>query len=152
MKRAIAAGALYFLLIFLLGMALGTVRILLTEPRLGPVPSVLLELPFMITASWFICGWLIRYLFVPATLSDRAAMGALAFLLLMGAELALSVFAVGGTVEGHFADYLEAAPFIGLLGQITYAAFPLLRARWSTGLMKVFPASIQPRRPVKTRI
>lgn len=44
MKRAIAAGAVYFLLIFLVGMALGTVRILLIEPRLGPVPSVLLEI------------------------------------------------------------------------------------------------------------
>jgi len=128
MKRAIAAGALYFLLIFLLGTALGTVRVLLIEPRLGTVPSVLLELPFMLTASWFVCGWLIRYLAVPGTASSRLAMGAAAFALLMAAELALSLFAVGGTVAGHFADYRGAAPLIGLLGQIAFAAFPLLRA------------------------
>ncbi|MGZ8287213.1 MAG: hypothetical protein ACXW27_12650 [Allosphingosinicella sp.] len=129
MKRAIAAGALYFLLIFLLGMALGTVRVLLIEPRVGPVGSVVLELPFMLAASWFVCGWLIRYLSVPAAVSSRAAMGALAFALLMAAELALSLFAVGGTAREHFANYGQAAPLAGLLGQLAFAAFPLVRDR-----------------------
>ena len=129
MKRAIAGGALYFLLIFLLGMALGTIRVLLIEPRVGAVGSVLLELPLMLGASWFVCGWLIRYLSVPATVSSRATMGGLAFLLLMGAELGLSLFAVGGSVREHFANYGQAAPLIGLLGQIAFAAFPLVRHR-----------------------
>src|SRR5688572_25414741 len=126
MKRAFAAGALYFLLIFLLGMVLGAIRILLLEPRIGPVPSVLLELPLMLAASWFVCGWLIRYLIVPAAASSRLAMGATAFVLLMAAELGLSLFAVGGTVAGHFAAYRSGAPLIGLLGQIAFALFPLL--------------------------
>lgn len=129
MKRTIAAGALYFLLIFLLGMVLGLIRVLLIEPRLGAVASVLLELPFMLAASWFVCGWLIHRLPVPAAMSSRAAMGALAFALLMAAELALSLFAVGGTVGEHFANYGRAAPMIGLLGQLTFAVFPLVRYR-----------------------
>lgn len=128
MKRALAAGAAYFLLIFLLGMALGTIRILLLEPRLGAVPSVLLELPFMLAASWFVCGWLIRDLSVPGTATSRLAMGAMAFVLLMAADLALSRFAVGGTVSGHFAGYRGGAPLIGLLGQIAFALFPLVQA------------------------
>lgn len=128
MKRALAAGAAYFLLIFLLGMALGTIRILLVEPRLGAVTSVLLELPFMLAASWFVCGRLIRYLAVPATAACRLTMGAAAFTLLMAAELELSLFAVGGSVAGHFAAYRGGAPLIGLLGQIAFAAFPLVRA------------------------
>ena len=81
MKRAIGAGALYFLLIFLLGMALGTIRVLPIEPRLGAVASVLVELPFMLAASWFVCGQLIRHLAVPPAFLSRAAMGGLAFLL-----------------------------------------------------------------------
>ncbi|HET9639261.1 MAG TPA: hypothetical protein VFP12_08650 [Allosphingosinicella sp.] len=128
MKRAFSAGALYFLLIFLLGMMLGPVRILLIEPRLGAIPAVLVELPFMLAASWFVCGWLIRYLSVPAAASSRLIMGAAAFLLLMAAELGLSLFAVGGTVSGHFAGYRGGAPLIGLLGQIAFALFPLIRA------------------------
>lgn len=127
MKRAIAAGALYFLLIFLLGMALGTVRILAIEPRVGALAAVLLELPFMLAASWYVCGRLIRYFSVPAARSSRAAMGGLAFLLLMGAELGLSLFAVGGTVRDHFADFGQAAPLVGLLGQLAFAVFPLFR-------------------------
>lgn len=129
MKRAIAAGALYFLLIFLLGMALGTVRVLVIEPRVGAFASVLIELPFMLAASWYVCGRLIRYLSVPAALASRAAMGALAFLLLMGAELGLSLFAVGGTVRDHFANYGQTVPLIGLFGQLAFAAFPLVRDR-----------------------
>jgi hypothetical protein len=129
MKRAIAAGGLYFLLIFLLGMALGTIRVLVIEPRVGAVASVLIELPFMLAASWYVCGRLIRYLSVPAALSSRAAMGGLAFVLLMGAELGLSLFAVGGTVRDHFANFAQAAPMVGLLGQLAFAAFPLVRDR-----------------------
>ena len=125
MKRALAAGALYFLLIFLLGMALGTIRVLMIEPRVGAVGAVLLEMPFMLGASWFVCGWLIRYLSVPTAVPARAAMGGFAFLLLMGAELGLSLFAVGGTAREHFANYGRAAPLIGLLGQAAFAAFPL---------------------------
>lgn len=128
MKRALAAGALYFLLIFLLGMALGTIRILLLELRLGAVASVLVELPFMLAASWFACGWLIHQLAVPAAVSSRLAMGATAFVLLMIADLGLSLFAVGGTAAGHFAAYRSGAPLIGLLGQIAFGLFPLLRA------------------------
>jgi hypothetical protein len=128
MKRAFAAGGLYFLLIFLLGMVLGTIRILLLEPRLGEVRSVLVELPFILAASWFVCGWLIRYLTVPATATARLATGATAFALLMAAELELSLFAVGATVAGHFAAYRDGAPLIGLVGQIAFATFPLLRA------------------------
>ena len=129
MKRALAAAALYFLLIFLLGMALGTIRVLLVEPRVGALGSVLLELPFMLGASWLVCGRLIHYLSVPAQVSARAAMGGVAFLLLMGAELGLSLFAVGGTAREHFANYGQAAPLIGLLGQLVFAAFPLFRRR-----------------------
>jgi len=127
MKRSLAAGALYFLLIFLVGMALGTIRTLILEPRLGAVGSVLLELPFMLAVSWFVCGWLLRYLSVPAAASARIAMGALAFLLLMAAELGLSLFAVGGSVSEHFANYGQAAPLLGLFGQFAFAVFPLLR-------------------------
>jgi hypothetical protein len=128
MKRALAAGALYFLLTFTVGAALGTVRILVAEPRFGSVPAVLLELPFLLAASWWICGRLIRYLSVPKALSSRLAMGVLAFGILMVAELGLSLFAVGGSVSGHFARYREAAPLMGLLGQMAFGAFPLSEA------------------------
>jgi hypothetical protein len=123
------AGLAYFGLVFLLGTILGTLRILLVEPRLGAAGSVLLELPFMLAASWFVCGILVRRFAVPPGPGDRLVMGAVAFLLLMAAELALSLYAVGGTVEGHFAAYRQPAQLLGLMGQLAFASFPLLRSR-----------------------
>jgi hypothetical protein len=133
MVKAAKAGIAYFVLIFLAGMILGPVRILLLEPRLGSVPAVLIELPVMLGASWVACGWLTGYFRLPAENGPRFLMGAVAFLLLMWAELGLSLFAIGGTVHEHFRTYLEAAPFIGLLGQLAYAAFPLLAGRGIRG-------------------
>lgn len=129
MAKAVKAGLAYFALIFLLGTILGTARILLLEPRLGAAGSVLLELPLMLAVSWLVCGALIRWIEVPPAIAERLVMGGLAFLLLLAAELALSLYSVGGSVERHFAAYRQAAPLLGLLGQIAFASFPLLRSR-----------------------
>lgn len=129
MAKSLGAGLAYFLLIFLAGMVLGTIRILLLEPRMGEVASTLLELPVMLALAWLVCGWLIRRFELLSAARDRALMGIVAFVLLMAAELALSLYAVGGSVEGHFAAYQRTAPMLGLLGQLAYAVFPLLRSR-----------------------
>jgi hypothetical protein len=52
----------------------------------GETSAVLLELPLMIAASWLLCGWALRRLWVPARAADRAVMGAVAFTMLMAAE------------------------------------------------------------------
>lgn len=127
--RAAKAGLGYFGSIFLLDMVLGTARILLVEPLTGKLGAVLIELPLMLLASWYVCRWLIDRLQVPPATSVRMTMGALAFALLMLAELQLSLFAVGGSASDHFLAYLRPAAFAGLLGQIAFAAFPLLVRR-----------------------
>lgn len=55
-------------------------------------------------------------------------MGGLAFALLMAAELALTLFVIGDSVADHFKAYRDAAPLLGLAGQIIFATFPLIRA------------------------
>jgi hypothetical protein len=54
-------------------------------------------------------------------------MGAVAFILLMLAEAALSVGLSGRTVTGHLALYGEPAHLLGLAGQIVFATFRLMR-------------------------
>ena len=129
MNRALRAAFAYFGLIFALGFALGTIRVLAVAPFLGEAGAVLLEFPVMLAASWLTCGWLIARFGVPKGGACRLAMGGLAFGLLMIAELAVSVLGFGRTVAEHFTTYRNGASQIGLLAQLAFAAFPLLQRK-----------------------
>lgn len=115
------AGALYFLLVFALGTAFGILRIGILVPRLGATGALLLELPAMLVAAWFICRNILRRIEVPRSL--RLAMGATYFLLLLLAELIL------GALFGGFADGgIGPLALAGLLAQFVTALYPRLQA------------------------
>ena len=126
--RALRAGVAYFALVFALGFAFGTVRTLLLArfPEIGRFAAVLVELPFLLTASWLICHHVIRRLAVPDTLRARAITGAVAFALLMLAEAVLDALLAGATLAGHFAQYLEPSHALGLAGQVAFGLMPLI--------------------------
>jgi hypothetical protein len=128
-SAALKAGFVYFLIVFAIGFGLGTVRVLLVVPRFGETAAVALEVPVMLTASWFVCAWLTARFAVPAETSPRLIMGAAAFALLMVAELSVFVFAFGRTLGEHFAAYAGASAQLGLAAQIAFALLPLLQAR-----------------------
>jgi hypothetical protein len=82
----------------------------------------------MLAISWFACGAVIRRFAVPAGWGHRAIMGTMAFVLLMLAELGLSVFAFGRPVGAFLVSLTSPSGAIGLLGQITFGLFPLLQS------------------------
>ena len=125
--RAALAGAIYFLVVYAVGFALGTVRVLLVTPRLGATAAVLMELPFMLTASWLACRLIVRRMAVPPSLSARLTMGASAFALLMVVETAVGMAAFGQTLAAQIASLRQIAGLIGLGGQIMFALFPLVQ-------------------------
>ncbi len=127
MTRAITAGLLYFLAVFAIGFALGTLRVLVIIPRIGALAAVLVELLVMLALAWPICGALIRRCAVPPRPAPRLAMGAVAFGVLMVAELAMAVWLFGRTPQQHWASYRGVAEQLGLAGQLAFAVFPLLR-------------------------
>ena len=127
MAAAIRAGVSYFAIVFAIGFVLGTVRVLLLVPRLGETGGVLVELPVMLSTSWFVCGWLLGRFSVPREWRHRLAMGGVAFLLLMVAEFGLSVFAFGRSVAEHLGTYRSWGAALGLAAQVAFAAFPLVR-------------------------
>lgn len=127
MSAAARAGAVYFAAVFALGFLLGTLRVVALAPALGETRAILIELPVMLAASWFVCGWSVRRFGVPRAVGARFAMGGVAFALLMGAELSLSVFPMDRSAAEHFARYLETGPALGLAAQLLFAAFPLMR-------------------------
>jgi hypothetical protein len=69
--RAIEAGALSAITVFLIGFILGTVRVLLLVPRLGETTVVMVEVPFMLTANWFVCRCCVDRLNVRRTVPTR---------------------------------------------------------------------------------
>jgi hypothetical protein len=125
--RAAAAGAAYFLILFLAGFVLGTVRMLQVAPRVGDITAVLLELPLMLTASWVVCRFLIRRMGLAAGVTPRLLMGLTGFILLILAEIALGLVGFGRSLEMQLAALAQPAGFIGLAGQVAFGAIPLLQ-------------------------
>ena len=127
MRHAILAGLVYWAIVFALGFVMGTLRVLVLAPLLGPVAAVSLELPIMLAGSWLACGWSLRRFGVGKAFAERAAMGLLAFTLLILAEFALSTLLFGRTAAEHWASYATTEARLGLAAQVLFATFPLLR-------------------------
>lgn len=129
MATAFRAGLAYFLIVFALGFALGTLRVSFGIPLLGEIGAVLIEIPVLLTAAWFVCRWLIAKFAVPKTMTARLAMGGIAFAVLMIAELAFSVLLFGRTATEYAAGFAHPAAWLGLAAQIMFAAFPVCQLR-----------------------
>jgi hypothetical protein len=89
----VGAGALYALIVFLIGFILGTGRVLMIAPLLGETAAVGLEAPVMLVASWFVCRWCVDRLDVPRRVGNRSLIGVVAFGVLIAAEFALGALA-----------------------------------------------------------
>jgi hypothetical protein len=123
-RNAAKAGFLYFLAVFAIGFAFGTVRVLFVEPRLGPVWSVAIEVPIMLVIAWSVARWLVRANSVAST-SGRVAMGVLGVILLVIAETLLGI-AFGQGLAAQVAAYGTPRGVLTLVGQAGFAVMPLL--------------------------
>ena len=123
------AAACYFALAFAVGFVLGTLRVTVLVPALGELVAVMVELPLMLTATWFICRRVVRHFGVPASAGPRLAMGGVAFALLMVVEFTLSVTAFGRTPGTYFASLATAAGLLGLAGQAVFGLWPWWQGR-----------------------
>lgn len=127
--KVLKAGLAYFAIMFATGFVLGALRVSLVAPRLGELGAVLIELPLMLAASWFVCRRLTAIMAVPARVADRLAMGGLAFVLLMITELALAGPLFGRSISQSLAAMATDAGLLGLSGQILFGLVPLLQLK-----------------------
>jgi hypothetical protein len=104
-RRAAAAGLGYFGVVFAVGFVLGAARVMVVAPRLGETGAVAAELPVMLGLSWMACGWMVRRYGVGRARAARLVMGGVAFGLLMGAEMGISVWGFGRSLAEHFEQY-----------------------------------------------
>ena len=126
MTKALRAGCTYFAGAFAVGFLLGVLRTLVLVPRIGETVAVLIELPIILGVSWLICGHILRR--APLSSGEAVVMGAAAFVLLMIAELSMSILLANRTFTAHLALDSDVAHLLGLAGQIAFALFPVLQA------------------------
>ncbi|MBT8469070.1 MAG: hypothetical protein KJN97_10005 [Deltaproteobacteria bacterium] len=124
--NAAKAGAAYFAIVFAVGFVLGTVRTLFIAPRLGDLLAVLIELPFMLGASWLVCGWVLRHWHVAASPGPRLTVGVIAFALLIIAEVTLSLTLFDRSLSDYLGYLTTPHGLTGLAGQILFALMPLI--------------------------
>jgi hypothetical protein len=122
--HTIKAALAYWGAIFALGMVLGTLRVLWIAPSIGETRAVLIELPVMLAASWFVAKGLVRRFGIRST-GQALAMGALAFALLMASEAGLALV-TGGSVSEWFGAMMRMPGALGLAGQVVFAVMPVL--------------------------
>ena len=125
MTKALQAGCTYFAGAFAVGFLLGVLRTLVLVPRIGETMALLSELPIILGVSWLICGRILRR--APLSSGEAVVMGAAAFVLLMIAELSMSVLLANRTFTAHLALYSDVSHLLGLAGQIAFALFPVLQ-------------------------
>ena len=124
--NALHAGFWYFASIFALGFVLGAIRVPVLAPLIGETAAVLIESPFILTASWFASRYFIKRFGVSAHIATRAMMGLCAFIFLMAAEALLAIYGFDQTPEVFLNNYYNTAGAVGLFGQILFGLFPLL--------------------------
>ena len=127
MGKALFFGAIYFAIVFAVGFALGTLRVLAVAPATGAVIAVLLEAPIMIGVSWIVARSLLRNRRFGA--GECALMGGFAFGLLMAAECTLAIILFDQSAAGWAAALVTPLGLIGLSGQVVFGIIPLLIRR-----------------------
>lgn len=125
-RSAVAQAAIaYAAMVFVAGIVTGSLRVLWLAPRIGAARATAAELPVMLLVSWIACGIALRRWRVADGRQERAAMGAIAFVALMTAEAGLAT-ALGGGPAALVRGWETSAGLLGLAGQLTFAAIPLL--------------------------
>jgi membrane associated rhomboid family serine protease len=127
MGRAFKAGAVYFLLLYVIGFLLGATRELLLAPRFGVVVGSSLEALPMLAAIFHFAPLIARRFGIPPRSGGRMLMGFFGLVLLIGAEIAMTRAMRGLSPQewlAHFAS-VEGVIYAALLA--AFAAMPWVR-------------------------
>jgi hypothetical protein len=129
MQKVLEASLAYAAIVFGVGFALGTVRILLVVPHLGARWAELLELPLMLVACFLAARFVTQR---GASFSRRqcAVVGGISLVFLLSAELGL-VLAQGMSLSGYVASRDPVSGIAYLFSLLAFAAMPGLVNRMS---------------------
>jgi hypothetical protein len=127
--RIISTAALYFALVFMVGLALGPLRVLWIEPVLGPTIAVLCETPFLLAAIWFAARWTPRWSKLEGGSFSYLCVGLLALLFQQTADLAVGFGLRGMTLDEQLSFFRTPPGYIYAFNLLVFAFAPLLARR-----------------------
>lgn len=123
------AGAVYFVLVFAAGFALGFIRVLWVVPAVGVMWAELAEAPLMLVAIVLAARWTVRKLGVRPTTRARLVMGLVGLGMLLGTELTLVLWLQGISIAEYVANREPVSGTVYLVMLGLFALMPLLIAR-----------------------
>jgi hypothetical protein len=127
--RVLKAAALYFLVVFTVGFALGIVRVLWAAPRFGERAAELAEMPLMLAAMFAAAGWVVRRFAIPHAPSASVGVGLIALGFLLSAELTVVLGLRGLTFSEYVATRDPVSGAVYCLMLVVFAVMPWLVAR-----------------------
>ncbi|HEV7458802.1 MAG TPA: hypothetical protein VGN96_18665 [Roseococcus sp.] len=130
MSRELRAALLYVLLAFGLGFVLGPVRELFLAPALGRVGALLVELPLLLAACWWLAPRVMRQV-PPGVGRLRAGFAALALLLFL--EFTLGIVLRGWDLAQWMQGFWTAHGAVTLAGYWLFALIPYWRGVGARG-------------------
>ena len=123
------AGAIYFALVFGAGFAFGLIRVPFLVPRLGERVAELLETPFMLVVIYFASRYIVRRFALTSSARLAVAVGILALVLLLAAELLLAATLQGRSIAAYISGRDPISGSVYLASVVLYAVMPWLQTR-----------------------
>ena len=124
------AGAVYFVLVFAVGFALGVIRVVLVVPALGERWAELLETPLMIAASYLAARWTVRRFGVPVDrIAQRLGLGLIGLALLLGAEIGVVLRLRGLSISEYVAGRDPVSGGVYVLALLVFSVMPAFAGR-----------------------
>lgn len=127
--KVFKAAALYFLALFAIAIALGTVRVLWAVPRFGERAAELAEMPLMLAAIFAAARWVVRHFSIPPAPSPSIGVGLIALGLLLSVELTVVLRLRGLTFSGYVGTRDPVSGIAYVLMLVVFAIMPWLVAR-----------------------
>lgn len=133
---AIVAGALYGLSMFVAGFAMGAVRVLYLEEKLGDWNSFLVEIPIMLPICWILslqtllCWYFLNIVMTWADFQRKTHVDTImvtSFVTLVTLEVALNMAIYHHSFAETRADFATRVGTAGLAIQLLACSFPVLQ-------------------------
>jgi hypothetical protein len=127
--RILTAAFLYFAIVFVVGFALGPIRVLALTPRLGAAVATLCEAPFLILAMVAAARWVPVKLKVSMSPASLAAVGIEALILQQAADFTVGLALRGIRAVDQLHYLVTPAGLVYLTMLVAFAAMPCLVRR-----------------------